>query len=359
MTFGYLGTVTSKVPLLEFAHGWRLARAGDPWLADATADLWGYLGFYATPDPDLLALVDGHAADGMAYRGPVPKHEVADRYAEFDVALLILGSGRYVTSGKVFEYAASALPIVSVHDPGNAASDVLRGYPLWFPVSDLRPESIAEALSAAGRAARSASAQTRRDCRDYAERFRRDLQLDPRVCELYRQITGRDVPDPDPPPPATQEDRQPAGSPTSDAARPRHVVVLRGPSDHEDPQMTLTRARKRLRMCPDDTVTILTWPTGHPWPAAARALMTTLIRTTLSRADVVVTTDRIGQATAWAFARMRPGSPVVTGWEAGAVRLADVGDGTAQRRPRHQDDAAGQPAGKASRSNSELSTRAE
>ena len=62
--------------------------------------------------------------------------------------------GRYVTSGKVFEYAASALPIVSVHDPGNAASDVLRDYPLWFPVADLEPESIAAAVEAAADAAR-------------------------------------------------------------------------------------------------------------------------------------------------------------------------------------------------------------
>ena len=59
-----------------------------------------------------------------------------------------MGKGKYVTSGKVFEYAASALPIVAVHDPGNAATDVLREYPLWFPINDLSPEAIATATIA-------------------------------------------------------------------------------------------------------------------------------------------------------------------------------------------------------------------
>ena len=88
----------------------------------ATAEIWGYLGYYATPRPRLLRIVERHGDDGLHYAGPLPKQRVREVYDTFDVALLILGKGRYVTSGKVFEYTASALPIVSVHDPGNAAS---------------------------------------------------------------------------------------------------------------------------------------------------------------------------------------------------------------------------------------------
>jgi hypothetical protein len=153
-------------------------------LAGATAEIWGYLGFYATPSPHLVRLVADHADEGLSYAGPLPKQRVKEVYDTFDVALLILGAGLYVTSGKVFEYTASALPIVSVHDPRNAASDVLQGYPLWFPVEDLEPETVAAALEKAADAALHASDEVRAQCRDFAVQYSRDLQLAPRVSAL-------------------------------------------------------------------------------------------------------------------------------------------------------------------------------
>ncbi len=187
LTFGYIGTASKKVPLEPFAQGWRLARRDDR-LRDAQAQLWGYLGFYALPASELVALVDDYAQDGLSYCGPVPKQEVRARYATFDALLLILGAGKYVTSGKVFEYTASALPIVAVHDPGNAASDILRDYPLWFPVTDLAPESISAALLDAADAARHADRATRQACADFAAHYSRDLQLAPRVASLQESL---------------------------------------------------------------------------------------------------------------------------------------------------------------------------
>lgn len=191
LVFGYIGTASPKVPLKEFGQGWAMARRADPALAGAQAQLWGYLGFYSTPSPLLLDLVASYAADGLSYRGPVPKTEVKMRYGTFDAALLILGTGRYVTSGKVFEYTASALPIVSVHDPGNAASDVLRDYPMWFPVTDLEPASIAAAVSKAADAARHADRATREAAREFSRRYARDIQLEPRIESLRASVTRR------------------------------------------------------------------------------------------------------------------------------------------------------------------------
>lgn len=184
LRFGYIGTVSGKVPLAEFAEGWSLAHRRSPDLADATAEVWGYLGFYSAPTPNLVRLVQAHSAEGLAYVGPLPKQRVREVYDTFDVLLLILGAGLYVTSGKVFEYCASALPIVSVHDPRNAASDVLRHYPLWFPVTDLEPESVARALESAAEAAHTATPEVRAQCREFSQQYSRDLQLAPRVASL-------------------------------------------------------------------------------------------------------------------------------------------------------------------------------
>ena len=181
LVFGYVGTVSPKVPLADFVKGWQLAKQQSEDLRDAKAKIHGYLGYYAQPRADMLATIEAAAEDGVSYEGPVGKAEIARAYDEFDVQLLMLGKGRYVTSGKVFEYLATGLPIVSVHDPVNAASDVLRGHPLWFPVRDLEPESIAEALVEAARAARTADEGIRAKAREFGAGYRRDLQLDPRI----------------------------------------------------------------------------------------------------------------------------------------------------------------------------------
>jgi len=196
LTFGYIGTVSAKVPLREFTEGWSLAlRQGGPMTA-AKAQIWGYLGFYSTPSPHLLRLIHDHEDEGLTYAGPMAKQRVGEVYDTFDVALLILGSGKYVTSGKVYEYTASALPIVSVHDPGNAAAEVLRDYPLWFPVTDLAPESVARALGAAASAARYATPETREACRAFSEQYSRELQLRPRMQALVKSIVVADATSP-------------------------------------------------------------------------------------------------------------------------------------------------------------------
>ncbi|GAB2747455.1 hypothetical protein GCM10027039_01350 [Terrabacter koreensis] len=191
LTFGYIGTVSSKVPVEPFLAGWRLARAEGGALAGARARIHGYLGFHSTPSPELEALVARHADVGVSYEGPLAKGEVRAAYEQFDALLLILGSGAYVTSGKVYEYLSSGLPIVSVHDPGNAASEVLDGYPLWFPVTDLAPESVAFAIRAAAEAARSAPPEVRAACADFGRRHLRDVQLQPRIVALRAGMLDR------------------------------------------------------------------------------------------------------------------------------------------------------------------------
>jgi glycosyltransferase involved in cell wall biosynthesis len=183
LRFGYLGTISRQVPVKELRSGWALARERSPELAAASAELVGHAGHYATTPTVVGEEGAGRAAgsDGVLVRGPVSKTAVAHVYAGLDVLLLVLGTGRYVTSGKVYEYMASALPIVSVHDPGNAASDVLRGYPLWFPAADLSPDSVAAALVEGAAAARSADRATREACARHAASFTREAQLRPRI----------------------------------------------------------------------------------------------------------------------------------------------------------------------------------
>ncbi len=227
MTFGYIGTISPKVPLAELVQGWRWARDHDAGVAGGHLNLHGYLGFYATPRADLKAIVDDAADAGVGYLGPVAKAEIARTYETFDALVLAIGAGRYVTSGKVFEYMATGLPIVSAHDPANAASDVLRGYPLWFPAADLTPRGIGQALTAAAEAVRAADPDLRRKAQEFAASYSRDLQLPPRVTALREAIApGAPAGSTEQVPVAAAPAEATAATPAP-ASRPQRVVPVR------------------------------------------------------------------------------------------------------------------------------------
>lgn len=192
LVFGYLGTLSAAVPVDRLVEGWKIARTRSDVLAASKIELWGHLNHVGTPNEVIARQLEHFAANNIAYCGPVPKHEVGRVYARFDALLLVLGTGRYVTSGKVFEYAATGLPIVSVHDPRNAASDVLQEAPSWFPVSDIEsPEAIADALAAAAEAAQRQTPSEREAARAWAAKFQRAKQLDPQIDALRTYVDNR------------------------------------------------------------------------------------------------------------------------------------------------------------------------
>jgi len=182
--FAYLGTVTPKVPLAELLAGWRLARADGRLPAGATLTLGGHLGYFTVPQGPLAEALADAAADGVRYVGPVAKAQVADFYADADVLVLALGSGRYVTSGKVYEYVATRRPVVAVHDPANATTDVLADHPLVARVAAVTPDEVARALAEGAALAARATPDDEARLDALADRLRRDRQLAPRVAAL-------------------------------------------------------------------------------------------------------------------------------------------------------------------------------
>lgn len=188
LTFGYLGTIYGPIPLRETLEGWRLARSLSPIAAKSRLVIRGRLGHYAEPDPAILKLLEEYSQDGVSYGGPVSKTEVADVYSGFHALLLIIGKSPYVTSGKVFEYAATGLPIGSLHHPDSAASTILSGHNDWFPVKEVSPADICSAiLETAERAAEMTPEDYARN-QEWADHLSRDKQLHPRISHLTKLV---------------------------------------------------------------------------------------------------------------------------------------------------------------------------
>jgi glycosyltransferase involved in cell wall biosynthesis len=176
LRFGYLGTVTAKQPVEEMAAAFERART-HPDLAGAELNVHGHLGFFRHSDAGFRSRLG--RSECIRLRGPVSKTDVSTVYASSDVLVFLAGGGRYVTSGKIFEYMATGLPIVSVHAPDIAAREVLRDYPLWFAADRLDVDQLAQSFIAAGKAARDASPALRAAARAYGARFQRDTLLQP------------------------------------------------------------------------------------------------------------------------------------------------------------------------------------
>ncbi len=73
VVFGYLGTLTYRVPLSVLLAGWRLAREQGLVGERDRMDLRGYLGYYRAADEEIAAEIAGAADANVSYGGPVAK----------------------------------------------------------------------------------------------------------------------------------------------------------------------------------------------------------------------------------------------------------------------------------------------
>lgn len=190
LTFGYLGSVNFPPAVLDAVlTGWRLARNEDPVLARSRFEVRGHIGAGAlrgfNPHVELLKAAE---PDGVEFGGPVAKGDVAATYARWDALILMLVGGAFVTSGKVYEFMASGLPIASVHEVDHDATSVLDGYPLWGGAVGLNPRSLAGSLVATAKMAVTATPDQRAAARAHADRFARPALLAPAVHEITEKI---------------------------------------------------------------------------------------------------------------------------------------------------------------------------
>ncbi|MFE4835612.1 glycosyltransferase [Arthrobacter sp. NPDC056691] len=202
-SFGYLGTLQYvNMPLQEFLDGWSAAFGPDSPQAEAV--FRGKLSASGAAGAEILEIFGTGRENGLRYDGPISKRDVAGFYGSMDALILLLSSGKYVTGGKTTEYLATGLPIVSVHDMENAATDLLRAYPLWFPAKELTPEGISNALRDCAQALQEPDEKRWAAAWAYGQQFLRSTILEPVIAEL-REIAGCGAANPQP---ATEERSQ-------------------------------------------------------------------------------------------------------------------------------------------------------
>jgi glycosyltransferase involved in cell wall biosynthesis len=191
LTFGYIGTISAAIPVAELVEGWRRARERSSLVAASRMHLYGYLNHLGIPGENMTRAMSAFEENGISYLGPVQRADVGTIYGTFDALVLTFGAGRYITGGKVYEYASTGLPIVSVHDPVNETSRILAEHPGWHGAAGLEPDQIADAIIATAEAAATQSDADRAAARRSARRFARHAQLAPRIEALSRAIEAR------------------------------------------------------------------------------------------------------------------------------------------------------------------------
>ncbi|RKS68392.1 glycosyltransferase involved in cell wall biosynthesis [Actinomadura pelletieri DSM 43383] len=200
LRFSFVGTVTDVQPIEEMLEGFARAREY-PDVAGAELNLYGYFGFFrgsvevirrrfAEATGIEMSEDEQVLAPGVRYCGPVSKTELVDVYRDSDVLVFLNGGGKYVTTGKIFEYMAAGRPIVSVHAPGGAAEALLKDYPLWFNPGGLDPAGIASSMVEAAKAATGLDQRQVDAARACADRYERGVTLEPLV-ERLTELAAR------------------------------------------------------------------------------------------------------------------------------------------------------------------------
>ena len=190
LTFGYLGTVTFHPNRTrDLCEGWRLASERSELIARSSLVFRGHVGAGAARGVNAHSrIINSFGRYGVSYGGPVAKADTASVYASWDALVLCLVGGRFVTSGKVYDYISTGLPVMSAHERDHAAAEILEDYPLWVRNESLDPEDLAAAFIKTAELIESASVEDRERARVYAERYERYAQIQPHVEELTGQF---------------------------------------------------------------------------------------------------------------------------------------------------------------------------
>jgi len=190
LVFGYLGSLNVSPAFLgTVLEAWREARRRDPLVARSRFEIRGHIGAGALREANAhTELIQEAGSDGVTFGGPVPKAEVAETYGRWDALVLMLVGGRFVTSGKVYEYMATGLPVVSAHEVDHDASTVLAGRPLWTGARGLDVDSLATAFIEAAGMATEATIDERAAARAHARQFTRAALLAPSVRRLAEAV---------------------------------------------------------------------------------------------------------------------------------------------------------------------------
>ncbi len=195
MVFGYVGTMQLPYDhVREMIQGWRFARRAHVSLKGARFEIRGHIGMGAARGANSSAaqIAEGRVHD-IHYLGPVQRSEVSSVYAGFDALVLALAGGRYVTSGKVYEYMATGRPIVSIHRADHDAARLLQGYPLWVPTASLTQHGITEAFVRTAELVDAVTPQELEKAQEYARQFERRLVIAPAVSELAEVVARERV----------------------------------------------------------------------------------------------------------------------------------------------------------------------
>lgn len=185
---GFIGTINTGFPMRHVLEGWRAAR-GVVLPPDAELHLFGPLGFHATPGRHLHLLADT-AAMGVVLRGPYPKAEIANAYAELDVLLFAKEGGEMVTSGKVYEYTATGKPIAVAADPVQDARRVLATYPRAHLASDTSAGEVARVLGEAWADAVTCTPERLAEAQAVGAGWERGAVLRPAVDRVLSRVAG-------------------------------------------------------------------------------------------------------------------------------------------------------------------------
>ena len=174
---GLVGTVTSGFPVDDVLDAWHAVQASSS--ESNELHIFGDVGSARGAVTGIGARLVDAADDGVVLHGHVSKPRIADAYESVDALLFVKERSPLITSARVYEYAATGLPIAALGLRDTDAGRVLDGYPRLH----LAPAGIeggAATIRAALQDAHSDGSDQRAEtARAFGSRLQREVQVRP------------------------------------------------------------------------------------------------------------------------------------------------------------------------------------
>ena len=149
LILGYLGTMVFGVDHLEvLLTAWRTAICEGRIPNGSRFIIAGHLGSGSSRRENMKhRVIQDYKRYNVSYVGPVSRSEVGRLYQDWNAIVFPTVGDEFMTTGKIYEYMGTGLPIISSHSPNLEATSLLTDYPNWLGNAELDSCRLTELIT--------------------------------------------------------------------------------------------------------------------------------------------------------------------------------------------------------------------
>jgi glycosyltransferase involved in cell wall biosynthesis len=151
LLLGYVGTMVFGVDHLKtLLTAWKAAILEEKIPSGSRFVIAGHIGAgFNRQENAKSRLIQDFKEYNVSYIGTISRTEIGRLYSEWNALVFPTVGEEFMTTGKIYEYMGTGLPIISSHSPNLEAVSLLTEYPNWLGNAELDSHRLTELITKA------------------------------------------------------------------------------------------------------------------------------------------------------------------------------------------------------------------